>query len=55
MEPWLNPDNSLTFQFGAETLPATVYYDASGREVWRIVGPREWLDAETKALLAEAK
>ena len=55
LEPWLNPDNSLTFQFGAETLPATVYYDASGSEVWRIVGPREWLDAETKALLAEAK
>ena len=55
LEPWLNPDNSLTFQFGAETLPATVYYDANGREVWRIVGPREWLDAETKDLLAEAK
>ena len=55
LEPWLNSDNSLTFQFGAETLPATVYYDAQGREAWRIVGPREWLDAETKALLAEAK
>ena len=55
LEPWLNSDNSLTFQFGAETLPATVYYDAQGREVWRIVGPREWLNAETKALLAEAK
>ena len=54
LESWLNSDNSLTFQFGAETLPATVYYDAQGREVWRIVGPREWLNAETKALLAEA-
>lgn len=54
LEPWLNPDNSLTFQFGAETLPATVYYDAKGREVWRIVGPREWLNDETRALLAEA-
>lgn len=55
LEPWLNPDNSLTYQFGAETLPATVYYDAQGREVWRLVGPRDWSNAETKALLAEVK
>lgn len=55
LEPWINPDNSLTFQFGAATLPATVYYDASGREVWRIIGPRDWLDAEAKALIAEAR
>lgn len=54
LEPWLNPDNSLTFQFGAETLPATVYYGSDGREAWRIVGPRNWGDAETKTLLAES-
>ena len=55
LEPWLNPDNSLTFQFGAETLPATILYDAAGREVWRTVGGRDWASADSAALLAEAK
>ena len=55
LEPWLNPDNSLTFQFGADTLPATILYDSAGREVWRIVGGRDWATPETAALLAEAK
>ncbi len=55
LEPWLNPDNSLTFQFGAETLPFTVLYDTAGREVWRIQGGRDWNGADTAALLAEAR
>ena len=55
LEPWLNPDNSLTFQFGADTLPVTILYDSAGHEVWRIVGGRDWTGADTAALLAEAK
>ena len=55
LEPWLNPDNSLTFQFGADTLPATILYDSAGREVWRTIGGRDWTSADTAALLAEAR
>ena len=55
LEPWLNPDNSLTFQFGADTLPVTILYDSAGHEVWRIVGGRDWTGADTAALLAEAR
>ena len=55
LEPWLNPDNSLTFQFGADTLPVTILYNAQGREVWRTVGGRDWTSADTAALLAEAQ
>ena len=55
LEPWLNPDNSLTFQFGADTLPATILYDSAGREVWRTIGGRDWTGADTTALLAEAR
>ncbi len=55
LEPWLDPKNDLAFQFGAETLPVTVMYDSQGREVWRVAGPKEWGDAETMALIAEAK
>ena len=55
LEPWLNPDNSLTFQFGADTLPATILYNAQGREVWRTTGGRDWTSADTATLLAEAQ
>ena len=55
LEPWLNPDNSLTFQFGADTLPATILYDSTGHEVWRTIGGRDWTSADTAALLAEAR
>ena len=55
LEPWLNPDNSLTFQYGADTLPATILYNAQGREVWRTVGGRDWTSADTATLLAEAR
>ena len=54
LDPWLDPRNDLAFHFGAETLPVTVLYDALGREVWRVSGPREWGDAETLKLIAEA-
>ena len=55
LKPWLDPDNQLSDHYSANTLPTTVYYDAAGRELWRFTGPREWGDAETAKLLAEAK
>ena len=55
LEPWLNPDNSVMFQYDAQQLPTTVLYDSSGREVWRTSGPRDWASAESTALIAEAK
>jgi thiol-disulfide isomerase/thioredoxin len=55
LEPWLNPDMSLAFQYGFETYPATILYDAAGREVWRIQGERDWTGEDTKALLAEVE
>ena len=53
LEPWLDPATDLGFHYQG-SLPVTVYYDAQGRELWRISGPREWGDAETTALLGEA-
>lgn len=55
LRPWLDPENRLSDHYAANTLPTTVYYDAQGREVWRFTGPREWGDAATASLLAEAK
>ena len=55
LEPWLNPDNSVMFQYDAQALPTTVLYGSDGREIWRTSGPRDWASAESAALIAEAK
>lgn len=52
---WLDPKNDLSFHYNTGTLPTTIYYDGQGREVWRYVGERDWADAETATLLAEAR
>jgi thiol-disulfide isomerase/thioredoxin len=52
---WLDPANELAFHYGGVSLPTSILYDARGREVWRVIGPREWDDAESAALLAEAR
>jgi len=54
LELWLDPANDLSFHYGTGTLPTTIYYDAQGRELWRYVGERDWGDAETGKMLAEA-
>ena len=51
---WLDPEAQGAMQWQASTLPASIYYDAQGREVWRFTGSRDWLSKETAALLAEA-
>ncbi len=55
LEPWLNPDNSVMFQYVAQQLPTTVLYGSDGREIWRTSGPRDWTSADSAALIAEAK
>ena len=54
LEPWLDPKGDLAFHYEAPSLPTTVLYGSDGREVWRIIGPREWGDTETLGLIAEA-
>lgn len=54
LEPWLDPKNELITQYNAGTLPTSVLYDANGREVWRVTGPRDWSSADTASALAEA-
>jgi thiol-disulfide isomerase/thioredoxin len=54
LDPWLDPENDLSFHYNTGTLPTTVLYDARGREVWRFVGEHDWSGTETATLLAEA-
>jgi thiol-disulfide isomerase/thioredoxin len=51
---WLDTKGDLAFHYGVQTLPATIYYDAAGREVWRYTGGKDWSGAEAAKLLAEA-
>jgi thiol-disulfide isomerase/thioredoxin len=51
--PWLDPDGSAAMQWQVNTLPASIYYNAQGREVWRINGGMDWNGPEAAKLLAQ--
>jgi thiol-disulfide isomerase/thioredoxin len=55
LEAWLDPEMALMTDLGVGTLPATILYDAQGREVWRVIGAEDWTGEEARALIAEAK
>jgi len=54
LQPYVDPQNGL-LDAANSALPTSIYYDAEGREIWRVVGAIDWQGAEAKALLAEAK
>ena len=53
LEPYRDPKLALGTAYGAN-LPATVLYDAAGREVWRRLGGFDWDSSEADQLIAEA-
>lgn len=54
MTTYLDPANGwLSATTGIEVLPTSIYYDAEGREVWRVTGELDWDDEKVDALLAE--
>lgn len=50
LQPYLDKQNVLMEALGTETLPTTVYYDASGQEQWRVLGSMDWEGARAKTL-----
>ena len=54
LEVWHDPKMALSGALGAQILPTTILYDASGREVWRYTGDLDWSGPEAAKLLAEA-
>ena len=54
LESWRDPNMSLSGALGVQVMPTTIYYDASGRELWRYVGDLDWTGKEAASLLAEA-
>ena len=53
LEPYVDPENGLSFGFGSGLMPTTVLYDSRGREVWRVIGAMDWDGAKAAALLEE--
>lgn len=53
LQPYVDPENGL-LDAASSALPTSIYYDAEGREIWRVVGAIDWQGTEATALLAEA-
>jgi thiol-disulfide isomerase/thioredoxin len=49
-----DPEMALSSALDVQVMPATVLYDAAGKEVWRFVGDLDWSGPEAAKLLAEA-
>lgn len=52
LQPYVDPENGL-LDAASSALPTSIYYDAEGREIWRVVGAIDWQGKEATALLAE--
>ena len=55
LEAWRDPKMALSGGLGVQVMPTTIYYDASGRELWRYIGDLDWTGEEAAKLLAEAQ
>lgn len=54
LRSYQDPRMALSGALDAEVLPTSILYDASGREVWRYVGDKDWTSAGAARLLGEA-
>mgnify|MGYP000725317739 CR=1 FL=1 len=51
---YLDPDNRwLGKETDTDVLPTSIYYDADGKEVWRVVGELDWDGEQADRLIAE--
>ena len=51
LTPRLDAPGNYAQAVGAAGLPVSIFYDAQGREVWRINGPAKWTSTEVVAAL----
>ena len=51
---WLDQKNNLIFGYSGDgNLPLTVYFDAQGKELWRVTGGFDWSGRQAHDLIAE--
>jgi thiol-disulfide isomerase/thioredoxin len=51
LKPYLDPQNVLMQAFESETLPTTVFFDARGKEQWRVLGAMDWNGEKARKLI----
>ena len=51
----LDGDAALMMALNTSTLPTTILYDSDGKEVWRMLGEKDWAGEEAAKLIAEAQ
>jgi thiol-disulfide isomerase/thioredoxin len=54
LEPYLDADGVLGTAIGTGTLPTTIFYDANGKEKWRVMGAMDWSGERAKKLIEGA-
>ncbi len=55
LTPYTDTKMGLMEALKVDVLPTTILYDSHGREVWRMVGDKDWASADMARLLAEAR
>ncbi len=53
LSAYRDPDNQLGFHYATGVLPTTILYDRDGKEVVRVVGAKDWKDAEGRTLIED--
>jgi thiol-disulfide isomerase/thioredoxin len=52
LEPYLDKENVLMLALKAgDTLPVTIFFDAHGKEQWRVTGGMDWTGDKAKTLI----
>ncbi|MGY2734448.1 TlpA family protein disulfide reductase [Sphingomonas sp. UYP23] len=54
LQPYLDKELGFSLAYNA-SLPMSILFDSTGKEVWRSTGGMDWTSAAAKAALAEAK
>jgi thiol-disulfide isomerase/thioredoxin len=54
LQPYLDKENVLMEAIRTDTLPTTIFYDAKGKEQWRVVGAMNWEGERAKTLIEGA-
>ena len=54
LQPYLDKQNVLMTEMKLDTLPITIFYDARGREQWRVIGSMDWAGERAKKLIDDS-
>lgn len=54
LKPYVDTKNVLMATIGTDTLPTTIFYDAAGKEQWRVTGAMDWSGDRAKTLIEGA-